>query len=110
MWARAGAGTDALVVALGGGAVSDVAGFAAATVARGLRWAALPTTIVAQADAAIGGKVGINLAVAKNLVGAFHHPVAVLADTAALATLPAREYRAGLAEVLKIGVITRPPN
>lgn len=107
-WTRARAGTDALVVALGGGVVSDVAGFAAATYARGLRWAALPTTIVAQADAAIGGKVGINLAAAKNLVGAFHHPVAVLADPAALATLPAREVRAGVAEVLKIGVIARP--
>jgi 3-dehydroquinate synthase len=107
-WSRARAGTDALVVALGGGVVSDVAGFAAATYARGLRWAALPTTIVAQADAAIGGKVGINLATGKNLVGAFHHPEIVLADTATLRTLPPRAYRAGLAELLKIGVIARP--
>jgi 3-dehydroquinate synthase len=107
-WARARVAPDALVVALGGGVVSDVAGFAAATYARGLRWAALPTTVVAQADAAIGGKVGINLASGKNLVGAFHHPVAVLADTGALRTLTPRVYRAGLAEVLKIGVIARP--
>jgi 3-dehydroquinate synthase len=107
-WTRARAGTDALVVALGGGVVSDVAGFAAATYARGLRWAAVPTTVVAQADAAIGGKVGINLSTGKNLVGAFHHPVAVIADTRTLATLPSREYRAGIVEVLKIGVIARP--
>ena len=107
-WARGRVGTDALVVSLGGGVVSDVAGFAAATYARGLRWVALPTTVVAQADAAIGGKVGINLASGKNLVGAFHHPEAILADTDALRTLPPREFRAGLAEVLKIGVIARP--
>ena len=107
-WARARAGTDAVVVALGGGVVSDVAGFAAATYGRGLRWIALPTTVVAQADAAIGGKVGINLASGKNLVGAFHHPEAVLADTSTLRTLTPRAYRAGLAEVLKIGVIARP--
>jgi len=107
-WSRARAGPGTLVVALGGGVVSDVAGFAAATYARGLRWAALPTTIVGQADAAIGGKVGINLASGKNLVGAFHHPIAVLADTRTLATLPPRAFRAGLAEVVKIGVIARP--
>jgi 3-dehydroquinate synthase len=107
-WSREGLGRDALVVSLGGGVVSDVAGFAAASFARGISWAALPTTIVAQADAAIGGKVGVNLATGKNLVGAFHHPVLVLADTTTLRSLPRRDYRAGLAEVLKMGVIRRP--
>ncbi|HET9250644.1 MAG TPA: 3-dehydroquinate synthase [Candidatus Eisenbacteria bacterium] len=107
-WARARVDRDALVVALGGGVVSDVAGFAAASYARGLRWAALPTTVVAQADAAIGGKTGIDLETGKNLVGAIHHPEIVLADTGTLRTLPPRELRAGLAEVLKIGVIARP--
>jgi 3-dehydroquinate synthase len=107
LWAKQGAGRDAVVVALGGGVVSDVAGFAASAFARGLRWVALPTTLLAQADAAIGGKVGLNLGAGKNLVGAFHHPAAVLADTETLRTLPPRAYRAGLAEVLKMGVIRR---
>jgi 3-dehydroquinate synthase len=107
-WSEEGIGRDTIVVALGGGVVSDVAGFAASTFARGLTWAALPTTILAQADASIGGKVGINLPGGKNLVGAFHHPAMVLADTEALRTLTPRAYRAGLAEVLKIGVIRRP--
>jgi len=107
-WSRARVGKEALVVALGGGVVSDLAGLAAATYGRGLRWAVLPTTVVAQADAAIGGKVGIDLATGKNLVGAFHHPEIVLADTGTLRTLPPRELRAGLAEVLKIGVIASP--
>lgn len=108
LWARSGARRDAVVVALGGGVVSDIAGFAASSYARGLRWVALPTTLLAQADAAIGGKVGVNLPAGKNLVGAFHHPSAVLADTNTLRTLTPRAYRAGLAEVLKIGVIRRP--
>jgi len=107
-WSEEGVGRDAIVVALGGGVVSDVAGFAASTFARGLAWAALPTTILAQADASIGGKVGVNLPGGKNLVGAFHHPAVVLADTETLRTLTPRAYRAGLAEVLKIGVIRRP--
>ncbi len=107
-WARSGAGRDAVVVALGGGVVSDVAGFAASAYARGLRWIALPTTLLAQADAAIGGKVGVNLPSGKNLIGAFHHPSAVFADTRTLRTLTPRAYRAGLAEVLKIGVVRRP--
>ena len=107
-WSEEGVGRDAIVVALGGGVVSDVAGFAASTFARGLAWAALPTTILAQADASIGGKVGVNLPRGKNLVGAFHHPTVVLADTETLRTLTPRAYRAGLAEVLKIGVIRRP--
>ncbi len=107
-WARAGVGRDSIVVALGGGVVSDVVGFAAATYARGLPWVALPTTLLAQADASIGGKVGVNLAAGKNLVGAFHHPVAVFADTEVLRTVTPRAYRSGLAEVVKMGVIRRP--
>ena len=106
-WARRGVDRRTLVVALGGGALSDVAGFAAASYARGLPWAILPTTLLAQADAAIGGKVAINLPEGKNLVGAYHHPVGVLGDTEALRTLPRREFRAGLAEVVKMGVIRR---
>ncbi len=108
LWAEEGAGRDAVVVALGGGVVSDVAGFAASVYARGIRWVALPTTLLAQADAAIGGKVGVNLSAGKNLVGAFHHPAAVLADTETLRTLTPRAYRAGLAEVLKIGIVRQP--
>jgi 3-dehydroquinate synthase len=107
-WARTGLPRDAIVVALGGGVVSDVAGFAAACYARGLPWAAFPTTVIGQADAAIGGKTGVNLALGKNLVGAFHHPVAVFSDVDTLRTLPPRAYRAGLAEIAKIGVIARP--
>ena len=107
-WARAGLSRDAIVVALGGGVVSDVAGFAASCYARGLPWAAFPTTVIGQADAAIGGKTGVNLAQGKNLIGAFHHPFAVYADVETLRTLPTREYRAGLAEIAKIGVIAHP--
>jgi 3-dehydroquinate synthase len=107
-WARAGLGRDALVVALGGGVVSDVAGFAAAAYGRGVPWVAMPTTLLAQADAAIGGKVGVNLAAGKNLLGAFHHPRAVLADPDALATLSPRAFRSGLAEVVKMALIRRP--
>ena len=106
-WARRGVDRGTIVVALGGGALSDAAGFAAATYSRGLKWAILPTTLLAQADAAIGGKVAVNLPEGKNLVGAYHHPVAVLGDTEALRTLPPRELRAGLAEVVKMGVISR---
>ena len=95
-------------VALGGGVVSDVAGFAASAYARGLDWYAFPTTVLAQADAAIGGKVGVNLPGGKNLVGAFHHPRGVYGDPDALRTLPPRALRSGLAEVAKIGVIRRP--
>lgn len=107
-WARAGLTRDAAVVALGGGVVSDAAGFAAASYARGIPWIAFPTTTLAQADAAIGGKTGVNLAAGKNLLGAFHHPRGVFADTDALATLPGRAFRSGLAEVAKMGVIRRP--
>lgn len=89
------------VVALGGGSVGDLAGFVAATYMRGVPFVQVPTTLTGQVDAAIGGKSAVNLPEGKNLVGAFHQPVAVLADVGALATLPDREYRSGLAEVAK---------
>jgi 3-dehydroquinate synthase len=92
---------DDLVVALGGGSVGDLAGFVAATYMRGVPFLQVPTTLTAQVDAAIGGKTAVNLPEGKNLVGAFHQPVAVLADVATLSTLPDREYRSGLAEVAK---------
>ncbi|HEU4333596.1 MAG TPA: 3-dehydroquinate synthase [Candidatus Eisenbacteria bacterium] len=107
-WARDGLGKSAVVVALGGGVVSDVAGFAASAFGRGLAWVAVPTTLLAQADAAIGGKTGVNLRAGKNLVGAFHHPRAVYADPDALRTLPKRAIRSGLAEVVKMGVVRDP--
>jgi 3-dehydroquinate synthase len=100
-------GTDrkSVVVAVGGGVVGDLAGFAAATFARGLDFFQVPTTLLAQVDSSVGGKTGVNLPGAKNMVGAFWQPRGVLVDTAVLATLPAREYRAGLAEAVKYGVI-----
>jgi 3-dehydroquinate synthase len=102
---RAGATRKSLVVALGGGAVTDAAGFLAATFMRGIPWVAVPTTLLAMVDAAIGGKTAVNLPVAKNAVGAFHPPEAVLADPAALATLPDRELSSGKGEVLKYGAL-----
>jgi shikimate kinase/3-dehydroquinate synthase len=105
--AGAGADRETAVLALGGGVVGDLAGFVAATFMRGIRWATLPTTLLAQVDAGIGGKTGINL-VAKNLVGAVHQPAVVLADTAALRSLPVRDLRSGMAEVVKTGVIGDP--
>lgn len=96
------------VVALGGGVVGDVAGFAAATVLRGVPVVQVPTTLLAQVDAAIGGKTGVNHRAGKNLIGAFHQPRAVLADVGVLRTLPRREYVAGLAEVVKYGLIGDP--
>ncbi len=94
-----------LVVALGGGVVGDLAGFAAASVRRGMRFIQIPTSLLAQVDSSVGGKTGINSPLGKNLIGAFHQPSLVLADTACLATLPVREFRAGYAEIVKYGLI-----
>ena len=94
-----------LLVALGGGVVGDLAGFAAAVALRGLDFVQIPTTLLAQVDSSVGGKTGVNSQHGKNLIGAFHQPLLVLADTALLATLPARELRAGYAEVVKYGAL-----
>jgi 3-dehydroquinate synthase len=94
-----------LIVALGGGVIGDLAGFAAATVRRGIDFVQIPTTLLAQVDSSVGGKTGINSRYGKNLVGAFHQPILVVADTALLDTLPAREFRAGYAEVAKYGLL-----
>jgi len=94
-----------LVVALGGGVVGDLAGFAAAILRRGVDFVQVPTTLLAQVDSSVGGKTGINSPQGKNLIGAFHQPVLVIADTAVLDTLPPRQFRAGYAEVAKYGVL-----
>ena len=94
-----------VVVALGGGVVGDLAGFVAATAKRGMRFVQIPTSLLAQVDSSVGGKTGINASHGKNLVGAFYQPMLVLADTDCLDTLPAREFRAGYAEVVKYGLI-----
>ena len=96
---------DSCVVALGGGIVGDMAGFAAACYQRGIAFVQVPTTLLAQVDSSVGGKTGVNHPGGKNLIGAFHQPAAVFADTDALRTLPDRELRAGLAEVIKYGLI-----
>ncbi|MCK9488911.1 MAG: 3-dehydroquinate synthase [Xanthomonadales bacterium] len=103
--AALGARRDALIIALGGGVVGDLAGFAAACWMRGIAFVQVPTTLLAMVDSSVGGKTGINLAQGKNLVGAFHQPAAVIADTDTLASLPERELRAGLAEVVKYAAI-----
>ncbi len=94
-----------LVVALGGGVIGDLAGFAAAAVRRGLDFVQVPTSLLAQVDSSVGGKTGINSRQGKNLIGAFHQPILVVADTLVLDTLPAREFRAGYAEVVKYGLL-----
>ena len=99
---------DGVVIALGGGVVGDVAGFAAACYQRGVDFLQVPTTLLAQVDSSVGGKTGVNLPGGKNLVGAFHQPRCVLSDTATLATLDPREVRAGFAEVVKYGLIDDP--
>lgn len=99
---------DSLVIALGGGITGDIAGFAAATYQRGIAGLQIPTTLLAQVDSSVGGKTGVNHPQGKNLIGAFHQPQAVLIDTATLATLPPREYAAGMAEVIKYGLINDP--
>jgi 3-dehydroquinate synthase len=104
-FARWGLLRDDAVVALGGGVVGDVAGFAAASYHRGVTVVQAPTTLLAMVDAAIGGKTGVNLPEGKNLVGAFHQPAAVLADTTTLETLPPREFRSGLGEVAKYALL-----
>ncbi|MEL7297291.1 MAG: 3-dehydroquinate synthase [Pseudomonadota bacterium] len=101
----AGAGRDALFVALGGGVVGDITGFAAATFMRGVDFLQVPTTLLAQVDSSVGGKTGVNHPSGKNLLGAFHQPKRVLIDIDTLETLPAREFSAGMAEVIKYGAI-----
>ncbi len=103
--AAQGIARDGAVFALGGGVIGDLAGFAAASYQRGVAFYQLPTTLLAMVDSSVGGKTGINLAAGKNLVGAFHQPTAVFADTDLLATLPPREFAAGMAEVIKHGLL-----
>jgi 3-dehydroquinate synthase len=105
---RLGADRSALLLAFGGGVIGDVTGFLASVYMRGIDVVQIPTTVQAQVDAAIGGKTGVNLRTGKNLVGTFHQPLAVLIDPVVLSTLPMREFRAGLYESLKAGVIGRP--
>ena len=103
-----GADRDSLLIALGGGIIGDVTGFLAAIYMRGIPYVQIPTTLLAQVDSSVGGKTGVNLRAGKNLIGSFHHPLAVFADTGTLSTLPARELRAGLQESVKAGVIRSP--
>lgn len=107
-FAAKGADRNSVVIALGGGVVGDIAGFSASIYMRGIPAVQVPTTLLAQVDAAIGGKTGVNLSAGKNLVGTFHQPKLVLIDPETLSTLPDREYRAGLFEVIKCGIIRDP--
>ena len=100
---------DAVIIALGGGVVGDISGFAAASYMRGIRFLQAPTTLLAQVDASVGGKTGVNHVRGKNLVGAFHQPATVIIDSATLDTLQAREFNAGMAEVVKYGAICDAP-
>ena len=106
--ARHGADRDALLIAFGGGVIGDITGFLAAIYMRGIPYIQVPTTLLAQVDSSIGGKTGVNLAAGKNLIGSFHHPLAVLVDVDLLQTLPPRELRAGLQESIKAGIIRSP--
>src|SRR6202011_4759251 len=101
----AGADRDSLLLALGGGVIGDITGFLAAIYMRGVPYVQLPTTLLPQVDSSIGGKTGVNLVAGKNLIGSFHHPLAVLADTDLLGTLPPEQLRAGLQESIKAGII-----
>jgi len=105
---RSGADRKSVVIAFGGGVVGDVAGFLASIYMRGVDVVQVPTTFLAQVDASIGGKTGVDLEAGKNLLGSFHHPLAVLIDPLTLRTLPEREYRSGLYEALKCGIISNP--
>jgi shikimate kinase/3-dehydroquinate synthase len=109
LWRELRLGRDGTIVAFGGGCTTDMAGFAAATYLRGVRWVAVPTTLVGQVDAAIGGKTAVNLPEGKNLVGAFHWPERTVIDPALLETLPPEERRAGMAEVVKTGLLAGEP-
>jgi 3-dehydroquinate synthase len=102
---HAGADRDSILLAFGGGVIGDVTGFLAAIYMRGIRYVGLPTTVLAQVDSSLGGKTGVNLAAGKNLIGSFHHPLAVYSDIDTLATLPAAELRAGLQEAIKSAII-----